>query len=533
MAPVIGIDLGTSNTCVATVLHGEVKAIPDERGRTVMPSVVTQNKHGRFVVGHFARAQQLTNPYETIFSVKRLLGQQYHNEEMERVRRYLSYPLEPDPSSGGVVVKLRDQTFTPVEISTQILLKAKENAERLLGQAVEQAVITVPAHFNDLQRKETKRAGEAAGLDVLRLINEPTAAALAFGFGSAMSTRVAVFDFGGGTFDVSILNIEGNLFEVVSTGGDSYLGGDDLNWRVVDYLAAEFLASDNINLKMDKMAMQRLFDAAEQAKIDLSAQEQVVVDLPRIAPSIDINAHLHVSLSRAQLESMTQDLVQRAFRICEATFQAASLGPGDVDQVLMVGGQSRMPLVQRMARDFFKAPCNNSINPDEVVAIGAAIQAQALQEDRDDTLLLDVTPLTLGIRGFRDIFVPIIPKNTKVPHRVTKVFTTSNDNQEQVRIRISQGENKVASSNQLLGEFLLAGIQPAPRMEPRIEVSFRIDSNGILDVGAKDLQTGEETGLMIDNYGEIAAAGAADESAAAAPGDATTLLGAQATELEP
>ena len=508
MAPAIGIDLGTSNTCAAVVIDGEPRTISDERGRNVTPSVVTENKFGRLIVGHFAKAQQIINPYETIYSAKRLIGQQYGGREMERIRRYLSYPVEPDPETGLVLIPLKEKRLSPTEVSAEILRKVKENAEKFLGEPVEQAVITVPAHFNDGQRRETKLAAEAAGFDVLRLINEPTAAALAFGFGANLSTRVAIFDFGGGTFDISVLNIEGNIFEVISTGGDSYLGGDDFNWRLVEHLAAEFLAQENINLKLDKMAMQRLFDAAEQAKIDLSHEEYTVVDLPRIAPNIDISAHLNLTATRQQLEAVTTDLIDRAFQICQATFDAAGLRPQDVDQVLMVGGQSRMPLIRERAIAYFQKPINDRINPEEVVALGASIQAQALTEETEETLLLDVTPLTLGIGSFGDIFVPVIKRNAKIPHRVAKQFTTSRDNQDRVKIRVFQGEERVASHNELLGEFTLEGIRPAARMEPRIEVSFRLDSNGILDVGARDLDTQEETGIVIDNYGQVAASAA-------------------------
>ena len=504
MVPVIGIDLGTSNTCAAVVIDGEVRTIPDERGRVITPSVVTQNKFGRFIVGHFAKAQQITNPYETIYSVKRLIGQQYQTEEMDRVRRYLSYPVEPDERTGGVLIPLRDNKYTPTDISAQILMKVKEIARAYLGEEPEKAVITVPAHFNDLQRKETKAAGEKAGFEVIRLINEPTASALAFGFGRDISTRIAVFDFGGGTFDVSVLNIEGNVFEVISTGGDSYLGGDDFNWRIVEHLAAEFLASDNINLKMDKMAMQRLLEAAELAKMALSESQETVIDLPRIAPNIDVNAHLHMTLRRDQLEAMVREFIERGLEICKATFDVVSMAPQDVDQVLMVGGQTRMPLIQQMARAFFRRPLNTGINPEEVVAIGAAIQGHTLVHEEVGTLLLDVTPLSLGIRTFKDIFTPLIVRNTKIPYKVSRVFTTTHDDQERVKIAVFQGENRRASENHLLGDFVLEGIRPAPRMEPKIDVSFKLDANGILDVSARDSDTGEETGITIQNYSEIA-----------------------------
>ncbi len=504
MGAVIGIDLGTSNTCAAAVVDGEVRPIPDDRGRTVTPSVLTQNRFGRFVVGYFAKAQQISNPYETIYSVKRLIGQDYDTEEMDRVRRYVSYPIERDERTGGVLIPLKGRKYTPTELSAQILLKIKEIAQSYLEEEVDKAVITVPAHFNDRQRRETKRAGEMAGLEVLRLINEPTAAALAFGFDNQLSTRVAVFDFGGGTFDISVLNIEGNIFEVVSTGGDSYLGGDDFNWRLVEYLAAEFLASDNINLKMDKMAMQRLLDAAEAAKITLSTSQVTVVDLPRIAPNIDINAHLHVSITRQQLEWMVKELVEDAIQICDATFKAGNLSPQDVDQVLMVGGQSKMPLVQQLARDFFKVPLNTAIDPEEVVAVGAAIQAQSLVEEQESATLLDVTPLTLGVGTYNDIFAPLIARNSRIPAKASKIFTTMQDNQKKVRIKAYQGENRVASKNQLLGEFVLEGIRDAPRMEPRINVEFRLDASGILNVTAHDLDTDSESGITITNYMDMA-----------------------------
>ncbi len=497
--PVLGIDLGTSNTCIAFVDGDDVKVVTDERGRRVTPSVMTLNNRGEIVVGHFAKAQQITNPYGTLYSTKRLVGQDASSPDVRRALEYLTYKVEDD-GENKPICRLKDLRIYPHEVATQILLRAKGMAEAHLQMPIKQAVITVPAHFSDRQRTETMKAAENAGLEVLRLINEPTAAALAYGYGQEQESTIAVYDLGGGTFDVSILNISGNLFEVIATGGDSFLGGDDINRRIVDRVVAQFQRETGIELRRDKMAMQRLMDAAEKAKIDLSNSPDTVINLPRIAPNIDFNAHVYHKLTRRQLEEMSTDLIEQTLRICTQTFADARVDIPDIDEIILVGGQTRMPLIHDRVRKFFRREPNQDLNPDEVVAIGAAIQAHTLLYEEDDVLLIDVTPLTLGIESLGDLMSPVISKNTKVPHRVSKIFTTSRDYQEQVRIKIFQGEDRFASRNTPLGEFVLAGIRQALRREPRIEVSFRIDSNGILHVSAIDLDTKESQTIIIKDY---------------------------------
>ena len=497
--PVLGIDLGTSNTCVAFVEGDDVKVVTDERGRRVTPSVMTLNNRGEVVVGHFAKAQQITNPYGTLYSCKRMMGATFDQPQLQNALKYLTYEVEDDGSNLPICC-LKNLRVYPHEVSTQILLKVKGLAEAYLQVPLREAVITVPAHFNDRQRKDTLKAAENAGLEVLRIINEPTAAALAYGYGQGQKCTVAVYDFGGGTFDVSILEIDGNVFEVIATGGDSYLGGDDVNRRVVDHIVAEFQRESGIDLSRDKMAMQRIMDAAEKAKIDLSAAPEAVINLPRIAPNVDFNAHVYVKITREQLEGMAMDLVEQTLRMCTKTFRDARVDIPDIDEVILVGGQTRMPLVRERVRQFFGREPNDELNPDEVVAIGAAIQAHTLLFETSDVLLIDVTPLTLGIESLGNLFAPVILRNTKVPHRISKIFTTSTDYQEQVRIRIFQGENRAASENTPLGEFVLTGIRQALRREPRIEVSFRIDPNGVLHVSAMDLDTSESQAIVIENY---------------------------------
>jgi molecular chaperone DnaK len=497
--PVLGIDLGTSNTCVAFVEGEDVKVVTDERGRRVTPSVMTLNNRGELVVGHFAKAQQVTNPYGTIYSAKRLIGQEFGYPEVQQALGYLTFEVEDD-GHGRPICRLKDLRTYPYEVATQVLLKVKGLAEAYLQMPVREAVITVPAHFNDRQRKETLLAAENAGLEVLRLINEPTAAALAYGYGQEHRSTLAVYDFGGGTFDISILDIDGNVFEVIATGGDSFLGGDDINRRIVEFVLESFQQETGIDLRRDKMAMQRLMDAAEKAKIDLSDVEETVVNLPRIAPNVDFNAHVYQRITRAQLEEMSADLVEQTLRICTRTFEDARVDIPEIDEVVLVGGQTRMPLVRERVRQFFGREPNDDLNPDEVVAIGAAIQAHTLLYDSSDMLLIDVTPLTLGIESLGDLFAPVILRNTKVPHKVSKIFTTSVDYQEQVRIRVFQGENRHASENALMGEFVLSGIRQALRREPQIEVTFHIDANGILHVSAMDVDTGESQSISIEDY---------------------------------
>ncbi len=503
--PVLGIDLGTSNTCVAFVEGDDVKVVTDERGRRVTPSVITLNNRGEVVVGHFAKAQQITNPYGTLYSAKRLMGQSVDARELQQAMKYLTYEVEDD-GERRPICKLKDLRIYPHEVATQVLLKVKGLAEAYLQVPLKESVITVPAHFNDRQRKETMLAAENAGLEVLRLINEPTAAALAYGYGQEQRATVAVYDLGGGTFDISILDIENNVFEVIATGGDSYLGGDDINRRIVDFVVENFQQDSGIDLRRDKMAMQRLLDAAEKAKIDLSESDETVINLPRIAPNVDFNAHVYQRLTRAQLEEMSADLIEQTLRICTRTFADARVDIPDIDEVLLVGGQTRMPLVRQRVTQFFGREPNDELNPDEVVAIGAAIQAFTLFNDGDDMLLIDVTPLTLGIESLGDLFAPVIFRNTKVPHRISKIFTTSTDYQEQVRIKVFQGENRNASANTPLGELVLTNIRQALRREPRIEVTFRIDASGMLHVSAMDLDTNESQSIVIEDYAHQALA---------------------------
>ncbi len=493
---VIGIDLGTSNTCVAVMLDGEPRVVMDERGRSTTPSVMSLNRDGKFFVGHVARAQMVTNPFGTIHSAKRLIGQKFSSSNVQRALQYLPFNVVQGPD-GTPLCEIGGRRLTPTDVSTAVLKKVKRLAEKALDEEVSQAVITVPANFDNAQRRETKDAAERAGLEVLRLINEPTAAALAYGYGSDMRRRVAVYDFGGGTFDISILEIGDDVYEVLSTGGDSYLGGDDFNHRLAKMMADQFKTETGFDLSFDRMAMQRLLDAAELAKVRLSKEPVTEVRLPRIVPNLNESLQLACEISQQQMEDLCIDLVERSLEICAVTFEQARIGIDDVDDFIMVGGMTRMPLIREMVREFYGREPNDTVNPDEVVAIGAAIQAATLVDPHEEILLLDVTPLTLGIASMNDIFAPIIQRNTKVPHRITKRFTTSRDNQERVRIAVYQGENKHCKENTLLGEFELTGIRKAPRMTPQIDVSFRIDANGILNVTAIDRDTGQAQSIEI------------------------------------
>ena len=504
MPVAIGIDLGTSNTCAAVVRAGGVAVIPDEQGRRVLPSFLTLDEQDRVLVGYPARAQAIANPYETIYAVKRLMGQRYGSLEVQTARRYLTYPVV-EGGTDEVRVQVKDRALSPEEVSAEILKSVRAQAERYLGEPVTHAVITVPAHFNDSQRKATKRAGEMAGLDVLRLINEPTAAALAYGFGRNITQRVAVFDFGGGTFDITILSIGDQVYEVLSTNGDSYLGGEDFSNRLTDHLCEDFRRQTGIDLRPDRVSLQRVKDAAEWAKITLSTEMQTRVHVPKVVPWHDPRLNLDVLVDRATLEGMVVDLVQRSLEICQVALDLSRLSVDDVDEIIMVGGQTRMPLIQQRVETFFRKRPNLSVNPDEVVAVGAAIQADALLASDSDMLLLDVTPLTLGIASFGDMFTVLIEKNSKVPRKVSRTFTTNSDFQERVKIQVCQGESKRASENVFLGEFNLDGIRKARRMEPRIEVTFKLDANGILNVNGRDLDTGQEQNITIRDYAKRAA----------------------------
>ena len=485
MSYVVGIDLGTSNTCVSVVLDGEPRIVTDERGRSTTPSVLALNRDGKFLVGHLAKAQMVTNPYGTICSAKRLIGQKFSSNNVQQALRYLPFNVVQAPD-GAPLCEIGGRRLTPVDVAVAVIKKVKRLAERALDEEITQAVITVPAHFDNSQRRETKRAAERAGLEVLRLINEPTAAALAYGYGSGARQTIAVYDYGGGTFDISILEIGENVFEVLSTGGDSYLGGDDFNQRIANYLAKHLKETTGVDIAFDRMAMQRLLDAAELAKVRLSTEESTEIRLNRVAPNVDQSVNLYTRLTRDQVEDMCIDLVERSLEICDKTFESARVGLHEIDKFILVGGMTRMPLIRRLAEEYFGQEAAASVNPDEVVATGASIQAATLVDPQEEVLLLDVTPLTLGIRSLNDIFTPIIKQNTKVPHRVSKRFTTSRDNQDRVRIEIYQGEERYCKDNTLLGEFDLVGISQAPRMVPQIDVTFKIDANGILSVTARD-----------------------------------------------
>ncbi|MFA5623519.1 MAG: Hsp70 family protein [Bradymonadales bacterium] len=494
--PVLGIDLGTSNTCAAVVKGGAVQIILDETGHSTMPSVMSLNREGRFFVGHLAKAQMATQPYLSVHSSKRLLGQKFSSDNVQKTLPYISYSVVADPD-GMPLCEIGGQRISPVEVSAAVLKKVKRMSEYALGCEVKQAVISVPAHFDNVQRTATKEAAELAGLEVLRLINEPTAAALAYGFGSEKNQRVAVYDFGGGTFDVSVLEISEGLFNVIGTGGDTFLGGNDFNQILADWLIKNFKSEHGIDLSLDQMAMQRIVDAAEYAKIQLSQNEHTEIKLPRISPNINENLGISEVVYRSHFENLCLPLVERSLRICERVLRDAGLRIKDLDELIMVGGMTRMPLIREMVQKWLSKPLNTSMNPDEVVGIGAAIQAMSLATPQSDLLLLDITPLTLGIEAANSVFVPLIPKNTKVPHRVHRHFTTNRDNQSSVVISVYQGEGKRCEENTFLGAFELSGIRPAPRMIPKIKVSFKIDVNGILEVSAIDEDSKESQSIEI------------------------------------
>ena len=451
-------------------------------------------------MGYLAKAQQVSNPYGTIYGVKRLVGQRYTDMEVQSAKRTLPYAILEGDKPGQIHIQLEDRRLTPEQVSAEILKAVKAQAETVLGEPADAAVITVPAHFNDGQRKSTKRAAELAGLDVIRLINEPTAAALSYGYGRRLKTKIAVYDFGGGTFDVTILDIGEKIYEVISTNGDTYLGGDDFSDRIVQRISNSFHREKGVDLTKDKASLQRVRDAAERAKVELSRVPQTKINLPQIAPWADPDLNLIMELGQDELEEAVGDLVDQSLEICQVALDLSRLTVGDIEDVIMVGGQTRMPLIQRKVEEFFGRRPNLSVNPDEVVALGAAIQANTLVSDKEDILLLDVTPMTLGIQTFGDIFSVLIEKNTKIPRKLSRVFTTNTDYQERVRIVVLQGEQKKASQNVLLGEFSLEGIRLARRMEPKIEVTFKVDANGILNVSARDLDTNQQQSITIRDY---------------------------------
>jgi molecular chaperone DnaK len=502
MGKVIGIDLGTTNSCVAVMDGKTSKVIENAEGMRTTPSIVAFSDDGERLVGQPAKRQAVTNPERTFFAVKRLVGRRYDDPMVEKDKKLVPYKIVK-ASNGDAWVEADGKTYSPSQVSAFILQKMKETAEAHLGQKVEQAVITVPAYFNDAQRQATKDAGKIAGLEVLRIINEPTAAALAYGLDKSKSGTIAVYDLGGGTFDVSILEIGDGVFEVKSTNGDTFLGGEDFDMRLVSYLADEFQKEQGINLRNDKLALQRLKEAAEKAKIELSSTTQTEINLPFITADQTGPKHLTMKLTRSKFEALVDDLVQKTIEPCRKALKDAGLTAAEVGEVVLVGGMTRMPKVQEVVKQLFGKEPHKGVNPDEVVAIGAAIQAGVLQGDVKDVLLLDVTPLSLGIETLGGVFTRIIDRNTTIPTKKSQVFSTAEDNQNAVTIRVFQGEREMASDNKVLGQFDLMGIPPSPRGMPQIEVTFDIDANGIVNVSAKDKATGKEQQIRIQASGGL------------------------------
>jgi molecular chaperone DnaK len=497
MAKIIGIDLGTTNSVAAVMEGGEPVVIPSAEGGRLFPSVVAINpKNGERMVGQVAKRQAVINAQNTIFSVKRFMGRKYEDPAVERARQYVPYDVRQAPN-GDIRVVMGDREYSPPEVSAMILQKIKSDAEAYLGQPVTQAVITVPAYFNDSQRQATKDAGKIAGLEVLRIVNEPTASALAYGLGNSKDEVIAVYDLGGGTFDISILEVGEGVFEVKSTNGDTFLGGDDFDLAIIDWIADQFKADQGVDLRPDRQALQRLREAAEKAKIELSATMQTEINLPFITADATGPKHLNVSLTRAKLEQLTDNLVQRSIEPCRKALKDAGLSTNDITQVVLVGGMTRMPAIQQAVKQFFGREPHKGVNPDEVVGIGAAIQAGVLGGDVKEVLLLDVTPLTLSIETLGGVATPLIERNTTIPTKKSQVFSTAADSQTQVEIHVLQGERPMAADNKSLGRFILDGIPPAPRGVPQIEVAFDINADGILKVSARDKATGREQAMQM------------------------------------
>ena len=502
MAKVIGIDLGTTNSCVAVMDGSDARVIENAEGARTTPSMVAFAEGEERLVGQAAKRQAVTNPEKTLFAIKRLIGRRHDDKATKKFTELVPYEIAAS-GNGDAWVRVDDEDYSPSQISSFVLRKLKEDAEAFLGESVTQAVITVPAYFNDSQRQATKDAGKIAGLEVLRIINEPTAAALAYGLDRKESGQIVVYDLGGGTFDVSILEVGDGVFEVKSTNGDTFLGGEDFDHQIIEHLADEFKISDGIDLRKDKLALQRLKEAAEKAKIELSGSSQTEVNLPFITADQNGPKHLNLKLTRAKLEALVDDLIERTVGPCKAALKDAGVSASEIDEVIMVGGMTRMPKVLETVKNFFGREPHRGVNPDEVVAIGAAIQAGVLKGDVKDVLLLDVTPLSLGIETLGGVFTRLIDRNTTIPTKKSQVFSTAEDSQNAVTIRVFQGEREMAADNKLLGQFDLVGIPPAPRGVPQVEVTFDIDANGIVNVGAKDKATNKEQTIRIQASGGL------------------------------